>query len=64
MRYYFITGERSGDLHASNLAKAIRRKDPEAEFRGVGGDHLKECGATFLFSYKFLSFMGFFETLI
>ncbi len=64
MKYYFITGERSGDLHASNLAAAIRKKDPVAEFRGVGGDHLRAAGASFIFEYRYLSFMGFFDTLI
>ena len=33
MKYYLIVGEASGDLHASNLMRALRREDPEAEFR-------------------------------
>lgn len=33
MKYYLIVGEASGDLHASNLMAAIRREDPEADFR-------------------------------
>ena len=64
MKYYFITGERSGDLHASNLAKSILERDPDAEFRGIGGDHLAQVGASFLFRYNYLSFMGFFDTII
>ena len=38
MKYYLIVGEASGDLHASNLMRALRREDPEAEFRFFGGD--------------------------
>lgn len=33
MKYMIIAGEASGDLHASNLIKALRKEDPEAEFR-------------------------------
>ena len=33
MKYYLIVGEASGDLHASNLMKALQAKDPKAEFR-------------------------------
>lgn len=51
-------------MHASNLAREILKNDPEAKFRGIGGDHLEAVGATFLFPYNFLSFMGFFDTLI
>ena len=31
MKYYLIAGEASGDLHASNLMKALKREDPAAE---------------------------------
>ena len=34
MRYYVIAGEASGDLHASNLIKGLRRLDADAEVRG------------------------------
>ncbi len=33
MKYMFIAGEASGDLHASNLITTLRKLDPEAEFR-------------------------------
>ena len=33
MKYYLIVGEASGDLHASNLMRALIQEDPEAEFR-------------------------------
>lgn len=38
MRYYIIAGEASGDLHASNLIKGIKKEDEQAEVRGWGGD--------------------------
>lgn len=33
MKYYLIVGEASGDLHASNLMRALQHEDPQAEFR-------------------------------
>lgn len=37
MRYYFIVGEASGDLHASNLMRGLRACDPACEFRTFRG---------------------------
>ena len=44
MKYYVIAGEASGDLHASNLIKGLRKFDSGAEVRGWGGDLMRESG--------------------
>ena len=36
MKYYLIVGEASGDLHASNLMRALKEQDQEADFRFFG----------------------------
>jgi lipid-A-disaccharide synthase len=64
MRYYIIAGERSGDLHGSNLVKSIRAHDPEAVFRGLGGDYLKQAGVELFVHYAAFAVMGFVEVLI
>ena len=64
MRYYIIAGERSGDLHGSNLVKAIRRHDPDASFRGLGGDYLQEVGVKLFAHYAEFAVMGFVEVLL
>ena len=46
MRYYIIAGEASGDLHGANLMRALREKDPQAEFRFWGGDAMAAVGGT------------------
>lgn len=38
MKYYLIAGEASGDLHASKLMNALKKEDPQAQFRFFGGD--------------------------
>jgi len=43
MKYYIIAGEASGDLHGSNLLRALFRQDPEAEVRYWGGDLMAEA---------------------
>lgn len=64
MKYYIIAGEASGDLHASNLIKAIKRLDNAANFRCWGGDLMKAHGAELVKHYKDLAFMGFVEILM
>jgi lipid-A-disaccharide synthase len=61
MKYYIIAGERSGDLHASNLIKSIKQEDAEAQIRAWGGDMMQQAGATLVKHYKDLAFMGFWE---
>ena len=64
MKYYIVAGEASGDLHASNLVKAIREKDPAAQFRGCGGDLMQQAGVELLMHYKDMAFMGFWEVFV
>ena len=44
MRYFVIAGEASGDLHASNLLRALKEQDPDCQFKGLGGDLMAEQG--------------------
>ncbi|WP_326981100.1 lipid-A-disaccharide synthase [Chryseobacterium sp. MYb264] len=61
MKYYIIAGEASGDLHGSNLMKALKEKDSNAEFRFWGGDLMQQQGGTLVKHYRDLAFMGFLE---
>ncbi len=63
MNYYLIAGERSGDLHGANLIKGIRSRDPQARFRGWGGDLMKEEGMELVTHYREAAFMGFLEVV-
>lgn len=64
MKFYIIAGEASGDLHASNLVKELKRQRPDAVFRGLGGDLLKKQGVSLLKHYRDTAFMGFWEVLL
>lgn len=63
MKYFIIAGEASGDLHGSNLVKALKRNDPTAEFQGWGGDLMQEQGVDIVKHYKEIAFMGFIEVI-
>ncbi len=64
MKYYIIAGEASGDLHASNLMKAIINKDDKAEFRYWGGDQMQNVAGGLVKHIKDLAFMGFIEVVL
>ena len=63
MKYYIIAGEASGDLHASNLVRELKKKDPEAEVRGWGGDLMRDAGVSIVRHYKDTAIMGFVNVL-
>ncbi|MGZ3900614.1 MAG: lipid-A-disaccharide synthase, partial [Bacteroidia bacterium] len=64
MKYYFIAGEPSGDLHASNCMSELMKLDQKAEFAFTGGDLMedltkKKAGI----HIKNMAFMGFVDVL-
>lgn len=63
MKYYIIAGEASGDLHGSNLIKALRQQDNNAQIRCWGGDLMEQAGGQLVKHYRDLAFMGFVEVI-
>ena len=63
MKYYIIAGEASGDLHGSNLMKALKQHDSEAQFQYFGGDLMKAEGGNLKMHYSEMAFMGFIEVI-
>jgi len=64
MKYYLLAGEASGDLHGSNLMKALKKEDPDAQFRYWGGDLMQSQGGELVVHYKDRAIMGFAEVLL
>jgi len=64
MKYYLIVGEASGDLHASNLMRALQQEDSQADFRFFGGDKMSAVGGSRVKHYKELAYMGFIPVLL
>ena len=63
MKYYIIAGERSGDLHGSNLMDALAAKDAESDFRFYGGDYMATSGGKLVKHYHDIAIMGLVEVL-
>ncbi|MDR0371382.1 MAG: lipid-A-disaccharide synthase, partial [Prevotellaceae bacterium] len=59
MKYFIIAGEASGDLHASNLMRELKKKDTHAEFCFLGGDLMAAQGGIQVKDYREMAFMGF-----
>ena len=65
MKYFILVGEASGDLHGSNLIKALKKNDSNAEFQFWGGDLMqKASGIKAKKHIKELAIMGFLEVLM
>ena len=62
-KLFFIAGEASGDLHASNLAAALIRANPELKLMGWGGELMEQEGVEIRKHYRDLAFMGFWEVV-
>ncbi len=56
-----IAGEASGDLHGSNLVKAMRKSDDSLFFCGIGGQALKDAGVRILVDASELAVVGITE---
>jgi lipid-A-disaccharide synthase len=63
-KIYIISGERSGDLHASNLVLGLKSLDSSIQFRGMGGGYSKEAGVELAVDYSEVAVMGFLEVVL
>ena len=58
-----IAGEASGDLHGSGLVRELKRKDPNQQIFGVGGDKMKQRGMELIYHVNEMSVLGFWDVL-
>lgn len=59
MHLFVSAGEPSGDLHASNLVRAVRDRRPDVRVCGFGGPKLAAAGADLLYPLTDLAVMWF-----
>ena len=48
-KIFIITGEYSGDMHASNVAKHLLSMEQDIQIEAIGGENLKNLGIKFSF---------------
>jgi len=63
MKIMFSAGEASGDLHGANLARALRKLDPQVELLGIGGKEMETAGVDIVYDIKNLGVIGVGEIL-
>lgn len=61
LRIGIVAGEASGDIIASRLIAAIKKRHPDAVFEGIAGPLMIEQGCTALHDMEKLAVMGFTE---
>ncbi len=63
MQVFVIAGEASGDLHGSNLIRALKSRLPQAKFVGIGGPKMEGAGLELLFPSSDLAVVGVVEVI-
>ena len=59
-----VAGDPSGDQHAADVVKTLKRKLPSARFVGLGGHQMEAAGVRILTGLEKLAVMGFGEVVM
>ena len=62
-RILIVAGEASGDLHGSNLVRALKRHDPGITVSGIGGTQMEQAGVEILVPASDMAVVGLTEVL-
>ncbi len=63
-KVFIITGETSGDKHASGVARELFALNPDIQIEAVGGDNLKKAGVKLFSDQKKMGAMGLTPSVI
>ncbi|HEV2114828.1 MAG TPA: lipid-A-disaccharide synthase [Terriglobales bacterium] len=63
LRILISAGEASGDMYGAQLIEALRRRRPDAEIFGLGGDRMRAAGCETLVDAKDIAVVGITEIL-
>ena len=64
MKYFFVTGEISGEKHAAKLVKQLKALDTSSIFYGTGGQAMEAVGVNLVLNIREMAFMGLVEVLL
>ena len=57
-KLFIITGEYSGDIHASHVVNELKKIYPDVVVEGIGGENLKSAGVKLFSDHKKMSAVG------
>src|SRR5581483_5417380 len=63
MRFLISAGEASGELYGAGLIEALRRRVPDAQFFGVGGQRMRDAGFDTVIDAHEISVVGLAEVV-
>ena len=63
-KLFIITGEYSGDIHASHVVSELKKMYPDLVVEGIGGDNLKNEGVKLFADHKKMSAVGISPAII
>jgi lipid-A-disaccharide synthase len=63
MKLAVVAGEASGDLHAAEVIRELKRLDPKLETFGIGGDLLQRQGTKILYHAREMGIVGLFNVI-
>jgi len=63
MKLAIVAGEASGDLHASEVVRALKKLEPDLQMFGLGGDLLARQGMTLIHHASEMGIVGLFNVL-
>jgi len=64
MKIAIVAGEASGDLHAAEVLRELKKLDPQLDAFGIGGDLLAGQGMRLLHHAREMGIVGFFNVLL
>jgi lipid-A-disaccharide synthase len=64
MKIAIVAGEASGDLHAAEVLRELKKIDPQLDAFGIGGDLLASHGMRLLHHAREMGIVGFFNVLL
>ncbi|HLH07015.1 MAG TPA: lipid-A-disaccharide synthase [Terriglobales bacterium] len=62
-KFLISSGESSGEYYGAGLIEALRRREPAAEFFGVGGSRMREAGCETVVDAHEISVLGLVEVV-
>jgi lipid-A-disaccharide synthase len=62
-RVLIIAGEASGDLHGAGVVRELKKRIPDLDIFGIGGDRMRREGMETVIHISSMSFMGFAEVV-
>ena len=63
MKLAVVAGEASGDLHAAEVVRELKKLDPSLQTFGIGGDLLQRQGTKVLYHAREMGIVGLFNVI-